>query len=305
MFFNWKKKKQRSRFYRMTRAVLDTPPMPVQEAPLAIVSMIENADVQMYLIAMKSFYSRIKRGKLIAIIDRDMPADSRATLERHFPGIRFEILEDIDTGACQRGGTWERLVYMIERSQNEYAIQIDADTLTFGTNIDEVIDCVKSNRAFTLSGAPRSIKGMYEVAVDARASDSNYIGIVTERNFDRYPGADRLSYVRGSSGFAGFSKGGMDRSKIESFHRHFAQLLGKRWTEWGTEQNGSNFAIANSPGALVLPHPKYAVFTPQVERDRSAFLHFIGTYRYLEDYFAHKSQAEIAGFGGQPTNLED
>src|SRR3974390_3102678 len=102
----------------MTRAIFDTQPMPVIDAPWSIISMVSNADVQMYLLSLKSFYPKIGRGKIVAIIDRDMPRESRMVLERHFPGIRFVILEDIDVGICQRGGTWERIVHLLDHSRD-------------------------------------------------------------------------------------------------------------------------------------------------------------------------------------------
>jgi len=46
--------------------------------------MVSNDDAHLYLVAMKSFYRLIKRGKLVAIIDRDMPKASRDLLAEHF-----------------------------------------------------------------------------------------------------------------------------------------------------------------------------------------------------------------------------
>jgi len=283
----WLNKRRKTRFYQLTAGIMTTPPMPVVDAPWAIISMVSNSDVQMYILAMKSFYRQLGKGKIIAIVDRDMPAGSRHTLERHLPGIRFAILEDIDTRSCQRGGTWERLLYLIDHSQNEYAIQLDADTLTFGTDINEVVHCVKNNIPFTLGNAGRPIEKMSAIAPNAREMTSNYIGIVAERLFDQYPGAEKLKYVRASSGFVGLAHRGIGREAIEDFHRNMEGLLGARWREWGTEQSASNFAVANSLGAVVLPFPKYANFTPWSQRGKTSFFHFIGSYRYHDDYFAN------------------
>jgi hypothetical protein len=295
MFYGrWRRKLERARFSAFTRGILDTPPMPVKDAPWTIISMVSNRDVQMYLLAMKSFYARIGRGKITAIIDRDMPEDSRAVLRSHFPGIEFSILEDIDVGACQRGGTWERLLYLLDHADTEYAIQLDSDTLTFGADVDEVVHCVENNLSFTLSSRGQRIMSMAAIAENARGFKSDYIGIVAERLFDRYPNADMIKYVRGSSGFAGFAKGAFPRRRIEEFHRLFEEMLGERWKEWGTEQCGSNFAVANSPGAVVLPYPKYAHFFGSNTPLTGSFLHFVGSNRYLNDYFARCGQEVIA-----------
>ena len=135
---------------------------------------------------------------------------------------------------------------------------------------------------------------MASITKDARRHDSDHICITAEGWFDKYPDAERLKYVRASSGLAGFSKGGFDRSRLEEFHENMSLLLPNRWNEWGSEMVGSNFAIANSPNAVVLPYPKYANFWPGLKRGNSAFLHFFGTHRYLDSYYASLAQKVIA-----------
>ncbi len=268
--------------------------MQLQEGPWAIISMVRNDDLTMYLLSMKSFYHRVGRGRLIAIVDRDMPKDFRQTLQRHFIGIELVYLEDIDTGLCQRGGTWERLIYLLDNSESQYAMQVDADTLAFGPDLDELVYCAETNRPFVISKSGSPIETMASVAKDAQHIDSDHICIIGERLFDKYPDAERVKYVRASSGLAGFAKGGFDRSRLEEFHENMRRLIPNRWNEWGSEMLGSNFAIANSPNALVLPYPKYANFGPEEKRGNSAFWHFFGTHRYLDNYYAGLAQKVIA-----------
>lgn len=296
MLYRLRRGIQRWKFNRGIGGVLSTPPLHIVDAPLSIISMVSNADVPMYLLSLKSFYRRIGRGKVIAIIDRDMPESNRDTLRRHIVGIRFAILEDIDVGTCQRGGTWERLVYLIDHARTEYAIQLDSDTLTCGGDLSEIIECVDTNTAFTLgSNAGRPIESMLSVAEFARTIPTDYVGVIAERLFERYPNGANLKYVRGSSGLAGFAVGGFDRAQLEDFHREMELLLKERWREWGSEQCGSNFAVANSKRAIVLPFPKYANFVPHIERGTSSFFHFIGSYRYAGNHFVSLGQTEIEG----------
>ena len=77
MFYKLRRLLAVKRFYRLTRDILDTPPMPVIPAPFSLVSMVSNNDVQMYLLSMKSCYRHIGRGKLVAILRR-----AEATRER-------------------------------------------------------------------------------------------------------------------------------------------------------------------------------------------------------------------------------
>ena len=299
MFYRWSTALKRARFERLTREIMQTPPMPVVKAPWNIVSIVTENYVQMYLLSLKSFYAHLKRGSVTAIINRDMPKYSREILQRHIPGIQMTILEDIDMGVCQRGGTWERLMYILDRTRDEYTMQLDSDTLSFGNDIAEVVYCVENNIPFTLGGGNNSIVTMAEAAANAQKSQHNYIGIVAERCFDRYPNAKSLKYVQGSSGFAGFSKNGVTREMIEDFHQNMERLVGPRWTEWGTEQCASNFAIANSSNAIVLQRPKYANFNPVTVSENAAFLHFFGTHRFRGDFYAKRGQKVIRALLGQ------
>ena len=298
MFYRWRTALKRARFERLTREIMQTPPMPVVKAPWNIVSIVTENYVQMYLLSLKSFYARIKRGSVTAIIDRAMPERSREILRQHIPGIQLTILEDIDMGVCQRGGCWERLVHILDRTRDEYTMQLDCDTLAFGKDLAEVSHCVENNIPFTLGGANNSIVTMAEAAASAKKSQSNYVGIVAESYFDQYPNANELKYVRGSAGFAGFSKNGISRKAIEEFHQNMERLVGSRWREWGTEQCASNFAIANSANAFVLQRPKYANFDPKTVPENPAFLHFYGTHRFQEDYYATRAQKVIRSLLG-------
>jgi len=282
------------RFNAQISGVLHTPPIRVEPADFTIFSMVANDDVPMYLVAIKSFYARIGCGKVAAIIDRDMPGELRDILQRHVPGIRFVILEDIDTGPCQRGGTWERVLHLLDHAREEYAIQLDADTLTTGP-MDEVLACVSANRAFTLgTWEGERIVPVSEASAYAERLDYDHIILLTERALSRLPDAATLKYVRGSSGFAGFARGGFDRRRAEDFHVAMAELLGSRFREWGTEQVASNFAVANSPDPLVLPFPDYTIFEPKTDVEKARFFHFIGTFRYRDGIYAQLSRRFIA-----------
>lgn len=113
--------------------------------------MVGDDDVQLYLLAMKTLYHRLQRGNVVAIVAKTMPQLQRDLLTEHFQGIHIEALEAIDTGRCQRGGTWERLVHILDRARDGYVIQVDSDTLAIGRELDEVAYCATNNLPFTLS----------------------------------------------------------------------------------------------------------------------------------------------------------
>jgi hypothetical protein len=118
--------------------------------------------------------------------------------------------------------------------------------------------------------------------------------VTFEQKADQLPDSDRMLYVRGSSGFAGFARGVMDRAFIEDFHEKGKALLGSRWTEWGTEQIASNYAIANMPGSLPLTAPKYMNYEaqPTIPAEASV-IHFLGFCRFDHGFLAGMANAEI------------
>ncbi|MGH7057925.1 MAG: hypothetical protein ACREFZ_08585 [Acetobacteraceae bacterium] len=299
MFYHWRRALPAARFRRQIAPILATEPLRLSKRGVTIVSMVATSDLAPYLLALKSLCTCIEVGKVVAIIDRDSPPDLRHQLSTRIPGIELVEIESIPVGICQHGGTWERLLYVLDRSEHEYVVQLDADTLTLGPDLAEAAACIAENRSFTLGGGPagsgQNIVSMPEAAAKLKF-ESDYIGIVMQQRLNEYPGAETLRYVRGSSGFCGFARGGIGRQRIEEFHSHMARLLDVRWTEWGTEQCASNFAIANTPGAVVLPWPAYANFQPERQPsviESARFLHFLGLVRYRDGCYARLGQNVI------------
>jgi hypothetical protein len=293
MLYRFRTQLKARRFERVTQGIRATPPIRVTGAPWTFVSMVGDDDVHLYLLGMKSFYRRIGSGQIVAIVAATMPQKDRDLLAEHFDGIRFEPLERIDTGRCQRGGTWERLVYIVDRARDEYTVQLDCDTLATGGDLAEVVYCLENNLPFTLSDGWPLIT-MRAAAESARRIASSQPGIAAERQFDHYPNCARLLYVRGSSGFAGFARKGFDRARLEEFHAGMEALTGESWRGWGTEQCASNFVVANSPRPVILPFPAYTCFFPGGPREDVKFMHFIGKHRFDEDFYARHALAEIA-----------
>jgi len=248
----------------------------------------------MYLVAIKSILHRVGYGRVIQIDDNSLTENDRVVLQRHLPGSTCIPITSVDTGACPRGGTWERLCHIVNLLDHSYVIQVDADTLVCG-DIPEVLQCVQSNRSFTLGTRQgQALVSARKAASFAHEHGGNHTQLVAERALGELPNADELSYVRGSSGFAGFARGAFSRSQLQEFSTHMSRMTGSRWHEWGTEQVSSNFVVANSPLATVLPYPKYACFDLNMDPNQAAFLHFIGTNRFDHGTYAARSRDVIA-----------
>lgn len=296
MFFNLKNRMHRSIHANRCQGIWATPPIhsTAGELPLIFLSQITRRDLLMYLVAIKSIVARVGYGQIVQVDDNSLTDDDRSLLQRHLPGSKCVPIRTIDTGACPRGGTWERLCHILSLARESYVIQVDADTVVCG-EIPEVVDCITRNLAFTLGTRQgQAFVTVRDAAAFARKFDQQHIQIAAERALGDIPGGADLRYVRGSSGFAGFAHGGFEPSRLESFSQYMSGSVGERWREWGTEQVSSSFVVANSPNSVVLPHPKYACFDLEMDPEQASFLHFIGTNRFDRGVYGRKSQAAIA-----------
>ena len=124
-----------------------------------------------------------------------------------------------------------------------------------------------------------------ETASKLASQAAGHVQVVAEAHFNRLRDFESLHYVRGCSGFAGFARRSFTREFVEEISAQMRSALGDRWTEWGSEQVMSNIVVANIPGAVVLPHPKYAdchKMKPQL----TEFIHFIGSCRFDGENYA-------------------
>ncbi len=295
MFYNLKTKLKRSWHNLNCRAIFDTEPLRIQEAPLLFLSMVSHDDLLMYLIAIKSLYTRFGEGQIAIINDGSLtPADINR-LNHHLG--RPEILDArrIDTGPCPSGGCWERLLTAMDRCADHYLIQVDSDTLTLNA-VPEVIEAYRSNCSFALGTYDgQSIVPLSEAQAFVEKHTSSHIQVVAEQHFANFLDGE-WRYVRGCAGFSGYARGRHSRADAEAWSRRMQEVVGEKWREWGSEQVTSNLLIANAAGSIVLPYPRYANFTPTLDPAQSAFIHFIGTYRYSRGTFLAASRRLIAEF---------
>lgn len=295
LFFKTRRKLWVARFNWQTRGILDTPPLKMRmgDVPLVFASLVSHADIQMYLVAIKSIYQAVGFGGIEIVNDGSLTAEDESLLRRHLPQIKINRIADVDPSPCPRGGCWERLWFILGRTTDSYVIQVDSDTVT-SEPIPEVVECVRANRSFVLGTRDGlSLATVAEAAQFARKYPPDHVQMAAEQIIDQLPGAESLRYVRGSAGFSGFARGGFPHERLVAFSTEMQRRLPNRWTEWGTEQMASNFAVSNSPSAMVLPHPKYSCFDLRMDPAQAAFLHFIGTNRYDDGVYAREARKVI------------
>lgn len=299
MFHNLKGQVGRELFNRRCAGVLDTPPVLLDDShPAMVLSQLQHKDVLMYLVAVKTFAARVPLGAAMVLDDGSLEPGDHELLTRHLPGVVVQPITAYRNARCPSGGTWERLLGIAQHCADRYVMQLDADTLTVDA-LPEVVEAIAANRSFALGTWDNQRSETFaERAVDARRLNPGpqvHVQVAAEQQFDREPAWADLRYIRGCSGFAGFARGATSTDFIADFSERMTRLLGERWREWGSEQVMSNIALANSPNAVVLPHPRYCDCLHRAEH--SAFVHFIGDCRFRGSAYRDAAATQIGLLG--------
>ncbi len=297
----WKERAHRA----AAHAVLDTPPVVPADDGLVLFSMIGTRVLLPYLVAVKSLHSKLQRGRIVILDDGSLTDADRAILAAHLGQPPVISIADVDTGPCPRGGTWERLLTILDMRATDYVIQLDSDTVTLG-DVPDIAEAVTRNRSFTLRGDSDS--RLLSFAEMAEQTDDDaflfnpdaHVQGAIESGLDRValPMRAHPLYVRGCSGFAGFARSGDGRTLAEAFSIEAERLLGaERWARWGSEQVTSNLVIANEPDALLLPYEHYLNFWDDGVPSDARFVHFIGSYRFSGNAYIDATRAAVAALG--------
>lgn len=299
---------------RAIRAVLDTPPIRPRDDGLVLFSMIGSQVLLPYLVAVKSLHCRLGMGRVMILDDGSLTGDDRRLLDEHCGKPAVMHIADVNTGECPAGGTWERLLTILDLRTENYVIQLDSDTVTIG-NVPDVREAIAANVSFLLLGGPdaeeHGVQPLPDYAArrypDGPAPEPSHIQSLIESRYASYPDARAHRYVRGCSGFTGFARGGLGgRAAAATFSKNAALLVGNEaWKRWGSEQVASNFLLANEPGVRPLPYSRYLNYWKEAINEDARFLHFVGTHRYSDnEYRRHSSQA-ILSLGHQRAAAED
>jgi hypothetical protein len=261
--------------------------------PFMLLSMVQQRDVQSYLVALKSFALFFNPKRVVVVCDPSLQDADRMTLREHVPHIELCNAEEFTHPDIPRGGTWERLFAISHFSRENYVVQLDADTLTMRP-IPEVVEAVRAGHGFVLGDMPCTpLRSLAEARAHAlpKLRPGAHIQTISEAELCMAGLPADSRYIRGCSGFTGFPRSTAMRDRMIDFSRKMGGRLGEDWKRWGTEQVTSNYLIANSDGVRALPSPKYG--TPDCATEDTAFFHFIGTVRFVNDRYETTSRRAI------------
>lgn len=283
----------RGQHHEVTQRILRTRPVEPGTLPFVLLSMVQTRDVLSYLVALKSFVYFLNPERIVVVCDPSITPADQALLRQHIPHIELRAADEFTDPDIPRGGTWERLFAISGLVREHYVIQLDADTVTLQP-IPEVLAAIESGHGFVLGELPetplRLLPDVRERALTLLKPGA-HIQTITEADMANAGLPDDAHYVRGCSGFTGFPRTEEMRPRMLDFSRRMSARLGQDWTRWGTEQVTSNYLVANANGTRALPFPKYG--TPDCADEASAFLHFIGSMRFVNGKYALASRQAI------------
>ncbi|QZH76037.1 MAG: hypothetical protein JY451_05610 [Erythrobacter sp.] len=293
----WRSKLDANRHAEAIAGVLTTPPIVPKADGVVLFSMIGTAVLLPYLVAVKSLWHHLQRGRVAILDDGTLTAQDRAILAHHCGDPQFFSLAQVERGPFPQGGCWERFLTILDHRGGEYWIQLDSDTVTLGP-VPELAQALATNRSFTLlgggdaEGLPLDLRAFSAAAYPDGPQDGHIQTQIESRMglIDK-PG---WRYVRGCAGFAGFAAGGPGRSLAAAFLNQMAGLVGEeQMATWGTEQIASNFHVANEPSPVLLPYARYLNYWNEDWEPDAAFVHFVGTHRHDNGAYVAASLAAI------------
>lgn len=276
----------RARFNWEVNAISKTPALSPGKENFIALSMVHHRDVFPYLLALKSFARFLQPARVVMVADPTIDAYDRAVLRDHVPHIEIRDAKEFHRDGIPKGGCWERLTAISDYAQNDYVVQLDADTVAL-RDLPMVRRAIRQAYSFTLSTEDvQPILSCIEAAEWAkpRLDGQDHTQLTAEASLDRFDREGKFRYARGCAGFAGFAKGHINPELVRHISVRMSELVGSQWSAWGTEQFASNLIVCSSPNARLLPHPEHC--HPGRMTDATAFLHFIGYVRFASGLYA-------------------
>ena len=281
------------RYLRAARSILETEQLAPGTLPFTIVSMVHKRDVISYLVAAKSFTRYANPRRVVVVCDPSVDDSDRILFKRHIPHVELRNAAEFVDSRLPTGGCWERLLAISHYVKTDYVIQLDADTVTVSF-VPEVMEAIETQSGFVLGEKPdqkpMSLIETSEVA-NSLPYELRHIQDVAESKMALACARPEDLYIRGCAGFTGFPSSQEMNANIVAYSLAMQKLIGARWSTWGTEQVTSNYIVANSRNAKILPFPKYC--TPDVRNNDTAFLHFIGYCRFVNAKYERTSKRVI------------
>ena len=281
----WRTRIEATRHAEAISDVLETPPIEPRQDGVVLFSMIGTAVLLPYLVAVKSLWHHLGRGRVAILDDGTLTAQDRAILAHHCGDPQIMRIADVKLNEFPAGGTWERLLTILDNRAGEYWIQLDSDTVTIGA-VPEISEAIARNRSFLFLGGKDAEVGPlplreFRERFYPQGEQEGHVQARIESRLDSIDASRGWKYTRGCSGFAGFAATGSGRPLASAFLTEMKRMIGEEdVTIWGTEQVTSNFHLSNEAEPVVLPYDRYMNYWNEPWGEDTGFIHFVGTHRH-------------------------
>ncbi len=275
-------------FFNLTvKNIIDTPPIDYNVDPsVKIVTMLKHSDINMYLIAIKSFMWNFGYGSVEVIDDGSLTKEDIENLQHHVPSINIFKADNVDALNCPGYISWKRLFRIATLAQESYVIQLDSDTISLSPLID-VHDKVKNNEGFLIGNdcwkQPVDVEFLHNIVKRWSHNHPQPKAEAIFKDIDFFN--DGTKYLRGCAGFAGYPKNFARFDEISSLSQQIEEKIGSLWNNWGSEQVATMCLISKTNNSSILPWPKYQNYrypNTNESTEVASFIHFIGTTRYID-----------------------
>lgn len=243
--------------------ILETPAIRPARDGVVLFATVGTASLLSALVALKSFWRQVRRGRIAVLDDGSLTPSDKALLARHCGDP--EILDStmVPQGGFPESIGWRGLLALLDRRQGEYWVRLGRRTVTLGP-VPEVAQAIAMNRSFAMPGgrdAPaQGILPLTDFARQARAEGREHSS--PQRHLETLLGRMRQDmgwrYLRGSPGVAGFAAGGPGRPLAAAFFAEAIRVAGPAEAMApGSEQVAAGFLLANEISPVLLPAERY------------------------------------------------
>lgn len=310
MFYRLRKRLNTVRFWVAARGVYDTPSTPCDPAAdCTIHTMLGQADLLMYLVAIKSFLRFRPVARVAAHSDGSLRPEHEALLRKHVPGIRVISTTEANERAKKelnpflaewraRDASWRRLIDTELWCETHRRMIIDSDILTI-RRPDAVLEWIadKDGTRPLMFGATDSLPAGPIPEGTGRRPIQN---VFRERlaQFAKEANGPAEFYQGGTSGYYGCRRE-ISLAEIERLIRA-GLAAGVPMAEWGGEQCLVVYRLSTSD-PIRLNVRKYFNFAPEAmdRLNEVAVAHFYGTFRFCRGVYSRLA-AEVVHDLKQP-----
>lgn len=290
----WRVKLEAGRHNEAVLGILDTPPIRPKRDGLVLFSTVGSAAVLPFLVAVKSLWAQLGRGRVVILDDGTLTAADRTILAQHCGDPQLLRLEDVPRGTFPHQGGWPALLAALDHRAGEYWLQLDCATVAVGP-VWELERAIASNRSCAMLASPDSPAEPLELAAFARTCSLDLHdaqGRSESRLAQVAPGMG-WKYLRGCGGLTGFAAGNGGRDLAGAFFARLLDVIDADDISAADAITG-NFLIANEGAPVCLPPDRYPNYTGADWGADTALVHFGPAHRYDRGAFMQASRAVIS-----------